>query len=53
MEYSGGELTVYGQNETASIFATYPKEFVTVGRSFLDQVRNTQCVSSVDSPFYF
>ncbi|KAF6739785.1 Aquaporin-10 [Oryzias melastigma] len=41
MEYSGGELTVYGQNETASIFATYPKEFVTVGRSFLDQVVGT------------
>ncbi|RVE62705.1 hypothetical protein OJAV_G00159640 [Oryzias javanicus] len=41
IEYSGGELTVYGQNETASIFATYPKEFVSVGRSFLDQVVGT------------
>lgn len=39
MEFSGGVLTVYGQNETASIFATYPSEYLTLGRSFLDQVR--------------
>lgn len=38
MNFSGGVLTVYGPNETASIFATYPSEFLTLGRSFLDQV---------------
>lgn len=38
MEFSGGVLTVYGPNETASIFATYPSEYLTLGRSFLDQV---------------
>ncbi|XP_068995481.1 aquaporin-10a [Embiotoca jacksoni] len=41
MEFSGGVLTVYGQNETASIFATYPSEYLTLGRSFLDQVVGT------------
>ena len=38
MDFSGGVLTVYGPNETASIFATYPSEYMTLGRSFLDQV---------------
>lgn len=38
MEFSGGVLTAYGPNETASIFATYPSEYMTLGRSFLDQV---------------
>lgn len=38
MEFSGGVLTVYGPNETASIFATYPSPYMTLGRSFLDQV---------------
>lgn len=38
MEFSGGVLTVYGPNETASIFATYPSEYISLGRSFLDQV---------------
>lgn len=38
MNFSGGVLTVYGPNETASIFATYPLEHMTLGRSFLDQV---------------
>ena len=38
MDFSGGDLTVYGPNETASIFATYPSEYMTLGRSFLDQV---------------
>lgn len=38
MSFSGGVLTVYGPNETASIFATYPSEFLSLGRSFLDQV---------------
>ncbi|XP_072316684.1 aquaporin-10a [Eucyclogobius newberryi] len=41
MDFSGGVLTVYGPNETASIFATYPSEFITLGRSFLDQVVGT------------
>ncbi|XP_061676909.1 aquaporin-10a isoform X1 [Syngnathoides biaculeatus] len=41
MHFSGGVLTVYGPNETASIFATYPSEYVTLGRSFLDQVVGT------------
>lgn len=38
MNFSEGVLTVYGPNETASIFATYPSEFLSLGRSFLDQV---------------
>nr|XP_061789010.1 aquaporin-10-like [Nerophis lumbriciformis] len=41
MDFSGGILTVYGPNETASIFATYPSEYVTLARSFLDQVVGT------------
>ncbi|XP_007556187.2 aquaporin-10-like [Poecilia latipinna] len=41
MEFSGGVLTVYGPNETASIFATYPSQYLTLGRSFLDQVVGT------------
>lgn len=40
-EFSGGVLTVYGPNETASIFATYPSEHLSLGRSFLDQVVGT------------
>lgn len=59
IKFSGGVLTVYGPNETASIFATYPSEYLTLGRSFLDQVSvvnlqptpqslfaETRCVSS-------
>lgn len=38
MEFSGGVLTVYGPNETASIFATYPSEYLPLGGGFLDQV---------------
>lgn len=45
MNFSGGVLTVYGANETASIFATYPSEFLTLGRSFLDQVSGGVCVT--------
>ncbi|TWW79199.1 Aquaporin-10 [Takifugu flavidus] len=41
MNFSGGVLTVYGPNETASIFATYPSEFLSLGSSFLDQVVGT------------
>ncbi|XP_056300586.1 aquaporin-10a [Pseudoliparis swirei] len=52
MDFSGGVLTVYGPNETASIFATYPSEYITLGRSFLDQVVGTGmlmlCILSLD-----
>ncbi|XP_041961644.1 aquaporin-10a [Alosa sapidissima] len=41
MEFSGGVLTVTGPNETASIFATYPSDFLSLQRSFLDQVVGT------------
>ncbi|KAJ0066170.1 hypothetical protein NL108_001411, partial [Boleophthalmus pectinirostris] len=41
MDFSGGELTVYGANETASIFATYPTEYLSLSGSFLDQVVGT------------
>lgn len=41
MDYSGGVLTVVGPNETASIFATYPSEYVSLERGFLDQVVGT------------
>ncbi|XP_060937332.1 aquaporin-10a [Limanda limanda] len=41
MDFSGGVLTVYGPNETASIFATYPAEHMSLGGSFLDQVVGT------------
>lgn len=45
MAYSGGELTVNGPLETASIFATYPSDYITLGRSFLDQVSKMTCVN--------
>uniref|UniRef100_A0A8C1SEN0 Aquaporin 10a n=1 Tax=Cyprinus carpio TaxID=7962 RepID=A0A8C1SEN0_CYPCA len=41
MEFSGGVLTVFGPNETASIFVTYPTDVVSVQTSFLDQVVGT------------
>ncbi|KAA0703195.1 Aquaporin-10 [Triplophysa tibetana] len=41
MEFSGGVLTVFGPNETASIFATYPTDVVSVQTNFLDQVVGT------------
>ncbi|KAM3873312.1 aquaporin-10a [Diretmus argenteus] len=41
MAFSGGVLTVYGPNETASIFATYPSEYISLSSSFLDQVVGT------------
>ncbi|XP_062395723.1 aquaporin-10a [Sardina pilchardus] len=41
MAFSGGVLTVTGPNETASIFATYPSDFLSLQRSFLDQVVGT------------
>ncbi|XP_038017925.1 aquaporin-10 [Motacilla alba alba] len=39
--HSNGTLTVSGPQETASIFATYPADFVSVGNGFLDQVIGT------------
>lgn len=41
MEFSGGVLTVFGPNETASIFATYPTGVVSMQTNFLDQVVGT------------
>ncbi|XP_067305796.1 aquaporin-10-like [Pseudorasbora parva] len=41
MEFSGGILTVFGPNETASIFATYPTDVVSLQTNFLDQVVGT------------
>nr|XP_046159241.1 aquaporin-10a [Oncorhynchus gorbuscha] len=41
MDFSGGNLTVYGANETASIFATYPSEHLSLSSSILDQVVGT------------
>uniref|UniRef100_A0A8B9HS34 Aquaporin 10a n=1 Tax=Astyanax mexicanus TaxID=7994 RepID=A0A8B9HS34_ASTMX len=41
MEYSGGVLTVTGPNETASIFATYPSEGMSLQTNFFDQVVGT------------
>ncbi|KAG8456868.1 hypothetical protein GDO86_002600 [Hymenochirus boettgeri] len=39
--YSGGNLTVTGPLETASIFATYPQPYLSIGGGFLDQVIGT------------
>ncbi|NXD28498.1 AQP10 protein, partial [Spelaeornis formosus] len=39
--YSNGTLTVYGPRETASIFATYPADQVSLANGFLDQVIGT------------
>ncbi|XP_039558238.1 aquaporin-10 [Passer montanus] len=39
--HSNGTLTVSGPHETASIFATYPADFVSVANGFLDQVIGT------------
>lgn len=39
MDFSGRNLTVYGANETASIFATYPAAHLSLSSSILDQVR--------------
>ncbi|XP_029503265.1 aquaporin-10-like [Oncorhynchus nerka] len=37
-DFSGGNLTVYGANETASIFSTYLSEHLSLSSSILDQV---------------
>ncbi|NXW74053.1 AQP10 protein, partial [Hirundo rustica] len=39
--YSNGTLTVSGPRETASIFATYPADYVSIPNGFLDQVIGT------------
>ncbi|XP_052524474.1 aquaporin-10 [Tympanuchus pallidicinctus] len=39
--YSNGTLTVSGPQETASIFATYPSEHLSLPNGFLDQVLGT------------
>ncbi|KAI1229884.1 hypothetical protein IHE44_0010589, partial [Lamprotornis superbus] len=39
--YSNGTLTVSGPRETASIFATYPADNVSLANGFLDQVIGT------------
>lgn len=36
--YTGGNLTVTGPRETASIFATYPASYLSLNNGFLDQV---------------
>uniref|UniRef100_A0A8C9S5V5 Aquaporin 10a n=1 Tax=Scleropages formosus TaxID=113540 RepID=A0A8C9S5V5_SCLFO len=41
MDYNQGKLTVTGPNETASIFVTYPSEYLSLQGSFLDQVIGT------------
>ncbi|KAK6467112.1 aquaporin-10-like [Huso huso] len=41
MQYSGGNLTVTGPLETASIFATYPSEYLSFSNAFVDQVIGT------------
>ncbi|XP_018424281.1 PREDICTED: aquaporin-7-like isoform X2 [Nanorana parkeri] len=39
--YCGGNFTVTGDLETASIFATYPQPYLSIGGGFLDQVVGT------------
>ncbi|XP_043856020.1 aquaporin-10 [Dromiciops gliroides] len=39
--YTGGNLTVTGPKETASIFATYPAPYLSLENGFLDQVIGT------------
>ncbi|XP_041098922.1 aquaporin-10-like [Polyodon spathula] len=41
MHYSGGNLTFTGPLETASIFATYPSEYLSLSSAFVDQVIGT------------
>lgn len=36
--YTGGNLTVTGPKETASVFATYPASYLTLRGGFVDQV---------------
>ncbi|XP_075381068.1 aquaporin-10 [Mycteria americana] len=39
--YSNGTLTASGPRETASIFATYPADYLSLSSGFLDQVMGT------------
>ncbi|NXF39537.1 AQP10 protein, partial [Nyctibius bracteatus] len=39
--YGNGTLTVSGPQETASIFATYPADYLSISNGFLDQVMAT------------
>ncbi|PIO16241.1 hypothetical protein AB205_0058490, partial [Aquarana catesbeiana] len=39
--YTGGNLTVYGPRETASIFSSYPASYLSIANGFLDQVMGT------------
>ncbi|KAJ8794172.1 hypothetical protein J1605_003318 [Eschrichtius robustus] len=39
--YTGGNLTVTGPKETASIFVTYPVPYLSLSNGFLDQVLGT------------
>ncbi|NXY80461.1 AQP10 protein, partial [Glareola pratincola] len=39
--YSNGTLATSGPRETASIFATYPADYVSIANGFLDQVIST------------
>ncbi|NWI67097.1 AQP10 protein, partial [Todus mexicanus] len=39
--YTNGTLATYGPRETASIFATYPADYVSISNGFLDQVVGT------------
>ncbi|NXI44341.1 AQP10 protein, partial [Galbula dea] len=39
--YTNGTLAVSGPRETASIFATYPADYVSISNGFLDQVVGT------------
>ncbi|NXA25959.1 AQP10 protein, partial [Ibidorhyncha struthersii] len=39
--YSNGTLTTSGPRETASIFATYPSDYLSLANGFLDQVIGT------------
>ncbi|NXY84006.1 AQP10 protein, partial [Alcedo cyanopectus] len=39
--YTNGTLATYGPRETASIFATYPADYLSLSNGFLDQVMGT------------
>ena len=41
MSYTGGNLVVSGANATAGIWSTYPKEFLSQGNGFGDQIFGT------------
>ncbi|XP_072004226.1 aquaporin-9 isoform X2 [Engystomops pustulosus] len=41
MKYSGGVLTVTGQNATAHIFATYPSPYLSTLNGLVDQIMST------------